>query len=163
LAAVYGTTDRFVTSGSVGLSRVSFDTTNNPGATDQYTGWTTQWAVRYASSEITTHRLTTTYGAEQGNLGADVNFAREWLTQYTISVMLREDLLLNGDLGYIQVRESDAGGRYAIYRAGIGIGYRLTRDTTLDLRYLRDWSDPDDDGGVEYVRNALVFRLVHRL
>jgi hypothetical protein len=163
IALVYGTTERLVTSGSVGYSRVSFDTANNPEATDEYSGWTTQWAVRYSNNEVTTHRVTTSYGAEQGNLSAAVNFAKEWATQYTISVMLREDLLVNGDLGYINVRESDDGDNYNVYRLGVGLGYRLTRDTTADLRYIRDWRESDDRDGADYTRNAIILRLVHRL
>ncbi len=163
LALVYGTTERFVTSGSVGYSRVSFDTENNPAADDEYSGWTTQWAIRYSNNEITTHRLVTSYGAEQGNLSADTNYAKEWLTQYTISVQVHEDVVLNGDLGYIDVRESDGGDNYDIYRAGIGVGLRLTRDTTLDARYVRDWRDSDDRTGGDYRRNSIILRLVHRL
>lgn len=163
LAMVYGTNERFVTSGSVGYSQVSFDTSNNPNANDEYSGWTTQWAVHYSNNEITTHRLVTSYGAEQGNLDADVNFAREWLTQYTISYVLREDLLVNGDAGYINVRESDDGENYNIYRLGVGLGYRLTRDTTMDLRFLHDWKESDSDSGADYTRNSIILRLVHRL
>lgn len=162
LALVYGTTERLVLSGSVGLSQVAFDTANNPTATDEYTGWTTQWAARYSNRENTTHRLVTSYGAEQGNLDADVNFVKEWLTQYTISVVLRPDLLFNADLGYINGRESDGGDNYDLYRVGAGLGYRLTRDTTLDLRYVREWRD-SDDGPNDFTRNLVTLRLVHRL
>jgi len=160
---VYGTSEKLVVSGSLGLSQVSFDTENNPTATDEYGGWTTQWAIRYSNNEVTTHRLVTTYGAEQGNLDADVNYSREWVTQYTISVVLRPDLLFNGELGYINGRESDEGDNYDLYRAGVGLGYRLTRDTTLDLRYIREWSDSDDRGGDGYTRNSVLLRVVHRL
>lgn len=163
LAMVYGTSEKLVVSGSLGLSQVSFDTENNPTATDEYGGWTTQWAIRYSNNEVTTHRLVTTYGAEQGNLDADVNYSREWVTQYTISVVLRPDLLFNGELGYINGRESDEGDNYDLYRAGVGLGYRLTRDTTLDLRYIREWSDSDDRGGDGYTRNSVLLRVVHRL
>ncbi len=163
LAMVYGTTERLVLSGSVGLSDVSFDTSNNPAATDSYTGLTTEWAIRYANSPLMTHRLVTTYGAEQGTLSQNVNFAKEWLTQYSISYVLRENLVLNGDLGYVRTRESDGGDNYELFRTGIGVGYRLTRDATVDLRYVRDWRVSGDSSGNEYTRNAVILRLVYRL
>lgn len=163
LAMTYGTTERLVFSGSVGISSVSFDTGNNPTANDEFTGMTTQWAARYSNNEFTTHRLVTSYGAEQGNLDADVNFSKEWSTQYSISVVLREDLLLNADAAYIDSRESDGGDNFDLYRVGVGLGYRLTRDTTMDLRYIRDWRDSDDRTDSNYTRNAVTLRLVHRL
>ena len=163
LAMVYGQTERLVLSGSVGYSKVSFDTENNPAATDEYSGLTTQLAIRYSNNEAMTHRLVTSYGAEQGALSQNVNFAREWMTQYTLSWTLRDNLLVNGDLGYISTRESDDGGNYDLYRVGVGLGYRLTRDTTVDLRYLHDWSDADEGSRESYGRNAVILRLVHRL
>jgi hypothetical protein len=163
VAMVYGTTERFVASGSVGISDVSFDTSNNAAATDSYTGMTTEWAIRYANSPLMTHRLVTTYGAEQGTLNQNVNFVKEWLTQYTISYALRENLLANADLGYINAHESDEGSNYDLYRVGVGLGYRLTRDATLDLRYTHDWRVSGDSNGSDYTRNVVTLRLVYRL
>lgn len=162
VSMVYGTTERFAVSGSVGYSNVSFDTDNNAAATDDYSGLTTQWAIRYSNSPAMTHRLVTSYGAEQGALDQDVNFAKEWLTEYTISYVLHEDLLVNADLGYINTKESDGGDSNNLYRVGVGLGYRLTRDTTMDLRYTHDWLDSDDNGN-EYTRNLVLLRLVYRL
>ncbi len=162
-ALVYGSSERFVVSGSVGLSEVSFNTSNRGTATEQYSGLTTQWGIRYANSPVMTHRLVTSYGAEQGTLSQNVNFTKEWITQYTLSYMLREDLLVNADLGYINSRESDGGASYSLYRAGLGLGYRLTRDTTLDLRYIWEWRAADNRGGGGYTRNSVILRLVHRL
>ncbi len=163
LAVAYGTTQRLALSGNLGYSQVSFDTANNPGADDEYSGMTAQMAATYNYNDITTHRLISSYGAEQGTLDQDTNFSREWMTQYTIMIQLREDLLVNADLGYIDARESDGGENYDIYRTGIGLGYRLGRDTTLDLRYVRDWHDSDNRRDTNYTRNTVTLRLTHRL
>ncbi|MBN2451319.1 MAG: outer membrane beta-barrel protein [Lentisphaeria bacterium] len=163
LSLVYSKTERFVVSTSAGYSWVTFDTENTPTATDEYSGWTTQAAVRYSNNQATTHRLTVTYGAEQGHLSRGTNYSKELVAQYTISVQLREDLLANGDAGYINARESDGGDNYDLYRVGIGLGYRLSRDTIVDLRYRREWRDSDDQEAGDYTSNSIVLRIVHRL
>lgn len=163
LAMAYGTTQRLALSGNIGYSEVSFDSGNNPGADDEYSGLSAQIAATYNYNDITTHRLVSSYGAEQGNLTQNTNYNREWMTQYSIAVQLRENLLLNADLGYINARESDGGENYDLYRTGIGLGYRLGRDTSLDLRLVRDWHDSDNRRDTNYTRNTVTLRLTHRL
>lgn len=161
LSIVYNPHERFALSGSVGFSHVTFDTDNNPAADDEYSGLTTQTAATYSSNRAITHRLTLTYGGEQGHTGAGSNYSRDLAAEYTISIQLREDVLVNADAGYINADESDGGADYELYRLGIGTGYRLTRDTTVDLRYRYEWREARSNG-YEYNRNSVVLRLVHQ-
>ena len=162
LSFVYSRSERFALTGSVGYCHTSFDDSNNPTADDEYSGVTTQLAARYSNSEATTHRLIASYGPEQGELDADVNYSEELLLQYTISIQLREDLLFNGDAGYINADESDDGDEYELYRLGAGLGYRLTRNTTVDARYTREWRDSHDRDDANYTCNSVILRVMHR-
>jgi hypothetical protein len=161
VAFVYQKTQALALTGSVGWQKVTFDGDNTPGATEETDNITYQVAARYSNSEFTTHLLSVNYGANQGTLARDVNYAKQLGVDYTLSWEIYKDIVLNGNLGYVNTRESDNGENSDFYSAGIGTGYRLTQQTTISLYYTHEWKDSNMDVN-EYTQNRVQLSLSHR-
>jgi len=160
LAVVYDRGYSFNASARVGLANLSFDDSNVPGATSDYTGLTFGAACRFATTARFYHTLSVDYEAAQENIVA-ANYAKELTTRYGVQVKLRPRLIVSGDVAWVNARQSDGGERANLYQGGVGVSYELTERVTPTLSYQRAQKTSDVDR-LDYVDNLVALSLSYR-
>lgn len=161
VAFVYQRSAAFGINGSVGWQDVSFDNDNTPGADDDAGNLTYKLGAVYSNSEFTTHSLGVNYGASQGTLDRNVNYAKQLGVNYGLAWEIHKNIILKGSLGYVNTRESDGGDNSDFYSAGIGTGYQLTQQTSISLNYLHEWKT-SGASDAQYTQNRVQLSLRHQ-
>jgi len=167
LALNYASSENFIVEASVGWETINMDTTNRNhfagvGATDEGGGPSARWRVVYMQSELTAHVLGGSYRRTQGTLAPTVNYTEELHLNYGISLYPVNNVSITPGIDWIRIDESDSGECADYYRIGLALGYRLTRDILLRMRYYYE-NRESDVFDRDYQRNVLEFGCHWRL
>lgn len=143
--------------GSIGYEWMDVDEPD-PRINDEEDGVTGDLAVHYPSSEFTTHTLRVSHGRKQAITSLFANYSKDTRYTYAISSNIMPDVTVNGDISYLDTRESDYGESADIYRIGVGTGYQFSRKLRGSVRYEYVTKDSDRETS-EYDRNQVRLTL----
>ena len=147
--------------GRVGYEWLDFNS-NNDIAKDQGRTPTYELQLYHRITERTTQSLNSSYGLSEDYRNVGVNFAREWSNGYVIYHDLTENWMVNADVTFRRVDESDNGETYDMIQFGVGASYKISQHATLSCRYQHTrklHGTNNDDYGRNIVSTTLNYRF----
>ncbi len=162
IAFTYDTHGALKFDGSVGLEHLSFDTGHHPSADTGDTGATASLRATLATSQLTTHSLYGTLMRYQGTLASRVNYAKDLIVGYGITLHPIQDWTVRGNIDWLSIKESDSAGEHAdLLRFTLNVAYDITPQTNVGLTLRRTGKRSTDDAR-EYRQDYVLFSVSHK-
>lgn len=141
LAGTYTRSAGFTAQGRLGYQMVQYQSTNtaaaagSSGSGNSAGGLTADLGATLMASEFWRHSVFASYGSQQANLVAAVDYSNDFQIGYNVAYRMTPDVYLRGDTSYLLRKESGNGDTVELIRGGIGPGWQMGRATAIDLRY----------------------------
>ncbi len=138
------------------------NSTSDGVARDEGGNFTANFTTRYQPTVFPGHRVRASFRRNHEDPSPAVNYADELLLGYGIDVKATDEVIFTVDLDWLDVRESDQGDHFQMWRFWSTANYWLTRQTTLSLRYSFTSKYSTEGGMNDYDKNDVELSVTHR-
>jgi hypothetical protein len=148
-------------SGSIGYQILSIDTSNDPAATDDEGGFTSDLRISIRPAAFPGHRVRLAYTRNHETLLPGINYSDELLIGYGLDVVFTDQFVVSADIDWMDIQESDNGEHANLWRFSLRTNYMLTPSTSLGVGY-RFTTKSSDNSDREYSQNTFEINISHR-